>query len=150
MPLVLYIYVYIVSTSPRPESHATLRSLIGHLQSSSNLGRKVVVLAHRKIKDGVAHAVVDGKRRLGILGRVDRVAAKGVAKRDVLGHVHLGVPHILVAPLGAALAGGGDLEVRGVDERRLLENLVGCGLVEWGGVVAALPVSVNVNSVAWK
>lgn len=110
---------------------------IGHLQSSGHLGRKVVVLGHGQIKDGVADAVVDGKRRLGILGRVDRVAAKGIAKRDLLGHVHLGVPHVVVTPLGAALARGGDLEVRGVDERRLLEDLVRGGLVEWGGVVTA-------------
>ena len=86
---------------------------------------------------------MDGKRRLGILGRVDRVAAEGIAKRNVLGYVHLGVPHVVVAPLGAALAGGRGLEVRGVDERRLLQKCVFGRLVERGGIVAASPVSVN-------
>ena len=113
-----------------------------HLESS-NLGRKVLVLGHREIKDGVADAVVDGKGRIGIVGRIDGVTAVGIAKGDLGGNINRGESHVLITPLGAALAGRCDLEVCGVDVRSLLQNLVCGGLVEWRGIVAASPVSVN-------
>lgn len=97
---------------------------------------KVVVSRSLEVEDGVAYAVVDAKRRLDIVGLVDGVVAVRKAKRHVVLEVDLGEANLLVAPPRASLALGRHLEVRLVDMRARLEDLVRRRLVDRGRVVA--------------